>query len=152
VKTTIRIRVGAPPERIYELARDVSRWDELLPHYRRVLVQARKDGRVLAQMVAVRRFGRVEVPVTWRAVQWSEGDDPQDLRLRFHHLRGVTRGMDVTWHIVPEGSGSRVTIEHEFERPLPLIGGEFVPRLVDRFFTRPIASRTLRAFKTLAEQ
>jgi ribosome-associated toxin RatA of RatAB toxin-antitoxin module len=152
MKTAIRIRVGAPPERIYELARDISRWVELLPHYRRVTVQGHRDGRVLAQMIAVRRFGPVEVPVTWRAVQWSESDDPQDLRLRFHHLRGVTRGMDVTWHIVPENKGCSVTIEHEFERPLPLIGGEFVPRLVDRLFTRPIASRTLRAFKMLAEQ
>jgi ribosome-associated toxin RatA of RatAB toxin-antitoxin module len=151
MKSAIRIRVAAPPRLFYELARDVPRWQELLPHYRRVLVQARRDGRILAQMVAVRRFGPLDVPVTWRAVHWSEDEDPLDLRLRFHHLRGVTGGMDVTWHIVPENEGCSVTIEHEFQRGLPLLGPEFLPRLVDRLFTRPIAGRTLRAFKALAE-
>jgi aromatase len=152
MKTSIAIRVAAPPERIFELARDVPRWAELLPHYRRVTVRGRRDGRILAQMVAIRRFGRVGVPVTWRAVQWSEGDDPSDLRLRFHHVRGVTRGMDVTWHIVGHGNESLVTIEHAFERGFPLLGQDVVPLLVDRLFTRAIAGRTLRAFKALAEQ
>jgi ribosome-associated toxin RatA of RatAB toxin-antitoxin module len=152
VKTAIRIRVAAPPQRVFELARDVTRWAELLPHYRRVVVQGRRDGRILAQMVAIRRFGPLDIPVTWRAVQWTEDSDPRDLRLRFHHLRGVTRGMDVTWHIVPDRDGSRVTIEHDFQRGIPLLGQEFLPRLVDRLFTRPIAGRTLRAFKALAER
>jgi ribosome-associated toxin RatA of RatAB toxin-antitoxin module len=152
MKSAIRIRVAAPPERIFELARDVPRWPELLPHYRRVIVRARRDGRILAQMVAVRRFGAIDVPVTWRAVQWSESDDPHDLRLRFQHVRGVTRGMDVTWHIVGQGDETLVTIEHVFERGLPLLGQDVVPRFVDRFFTRPIAGRTLRTFKELAER
>jgi ribosome-associated toxin RatA of RatAB toxin-antitoxin module len=145
------LSVAAPPARVFELARDVTRWPQLLPHYRRVSVQARRGGRLIAQMVAVRSIGRVDIPVTWRAEQWSEDADPDDLRLRFRHIRGVTRGMDVTWHIRPEPAGSRVTIAHEFSRRLPLVGAEAVPYLVDRFFTRPIAGRTLRTFKSLAE-
>ena len=151
MKSAIAVRVAAAPERVFDLARDVARWPQLLPHYRQVAVHRRGGGRTLAQMVAVRPFGPIALPVTWRAEQWAEPDDPRDRRLRFRHVRGVTSGMDVTWHIVPDGAGTRVTIEHEFRRPLPLLGDEFLPRLVDRFFTRPIAGRTLRTFKALAE-
>ncbi len=151
MKTSIDIRVAAPPERVFALARDVARWPEILPHYRRVAVQARRGRRIVAQMVALRPIGPIGIPVTWRAEQWVEPDDPMELRLRFRHLRGVTRGMDVTWRIVPEGEGSRITLEHDFRRPLPLLGEEFLPRFVDRYFTRPIAGRTLRTFKALAE-
>lgn len=151
----IDIRIAAPASTVFALARDVARWAELLPHYRRVTVRGRRGDRVLAQMVAERRFNRLgglAVPVTWRAICWPEGDDPDDLRLRFRHVRGVTRGMDVTWHIRPDGDGGcTVTIEHEFRRPLPLVSDDLVPRFVDRWFTTAIAGRTLRRFRTLAQ-
>jgi ribosome-associated toxin RatA of RatAB toxin-antitoxin module len=149
--TEVGLDVAAPPERFFALARDVSRWPELLPHYRTVRVEARRGDRLLARMVAVRPFGPIPVPVSWRAEHWSESSDPDDLRLRFRHVRGVTRGMDVTWHIRRLPQGSRVTIEHEFRRPLPMVGPDVLPALVDRFFVRPIATRTLRTFKALAE-
>jgi len=151
--SAIDIRIAAPAAEVFRLARDVERWAELLPHYRRVTVRARRGDRVLAQMVAERRFGRLTIPVTWRAVYWPEGEEPADLRLRFRHVRGVTRGMDVTWHIRPDASGGcLVTIEHAFQRPLPLLGPDTLPRFVDRWFTRAIAGRTLRRFRALAER
>lgn len=151
MRSAISIAVAAPPEVVYRLARDVSRWPELLPHYRSVSIEARKGSHVVARMVATRRFGPIALPVTWRAEQWPDGSDPKDLRLRFRHLRGVTRGMEVTWHIRPLGGGTLVTIDHDFVRPLPLLGEDFLPALVDRAFTRNIASRTLGRFKALAE-
>jgi aromatase len=151
MRTEIGIDVAAPPERILALCGDVAAWPRLLPHYRAVRVQHRDGGRLVAQMVAVRPIGPLGIPVTWRAEQWAESSDPDDLRLRFRHVRGVTRGMDVTWHIRPTATGSRVTIEHEFRRALPLFGERFLPAFVDRFFTRPIAGRTLARFKQLAE-
>jgi hypothetical protein len=42
--------------------------------------------------------------------------------------------------------GTRVAIDHAFAPRLP-----FVAAVVDRFFTRPIAGRTLGTFKALAE-
>ena len=152
MRSTVGIHVAAAPAVVFGLARDVDRWPERLPHYRRVIVRGRRGDRVLAQMVAERRFWRIAVPVTWRAVCWPEGDDADDLRLRFRHVRGITRGMDVTWHIRPDGmGGSEVTIEHDFRRPLPLVGPDLLPRLVDRWFTTAIAGRTLRRFRRLAE-
>ena len=54
--------------------------------------------------------------------------------------------MDVTWRIEPDGDGAHVDIEHDFA---PRIPGLAV--VVDRFFTRPIAGRTLATFKAIAE-
>jgi ribosome-associated toxin RatA of RatAB toxin-antitoxin module len=151
MRSSIGIAVRATPERVFALAHDVSRWPELLPHYRQVVIERHVDGRVLARMVAVRWFGPLPVPVTWRAEQWSDPDDPAGPRLHFRHVRGVTRGMRVTWRITATPTGARIVIDHEFRRPLPLVGDELLPRMVDRWFTRPIASRTLRTFRDLAE-
>lgn len=150
--STIGIRIEAPSERVFALAGDISRWPGLLPHYQRVTVHGHRAGRLVAQMVAVRAFGPLPFPVTWRTEQWADASDPGDLRLRFLHLRGVTKGMDVTWHIRARAGGSDVTIEHEFQRKIPLIGKRLLPAFVDRFFTRPIAGRTLATFKRLAER
>jgi ribosome-associated toxin RatA of RatAB toxin-antitoxin module len=151
MRRQIGIDIDADPATIFELARDVARWPDLLPHYRKVTIHSRVSDRVLATMVAMRPLGRLSIPVAWRSVQWSDASDAADLQLRFIHVRGATRGMDVTWHIRPTERGSRVTIEHEFRRPLPLVGSELFPTLVDRLFVGPIATRTLATFKGLAE-
>ena len=152
----IGIRIAAPPDLVFALAHDVERWADLLPHYTRsVAVERRSDGSVIADFIARRPFVSVlglGLPVTWRSRTWSE---PASRRLRFVHVAGATRGMDVTWRIEPsEGGGDgdegrdacAVTIEHDFAPRLPGFAA-----FVDRFFTRPIASRTLATFKALAE-
>jgi len=144
--SSLSVEVGAPPELVLRLARDVERWALLLPHYSRSrLVRDEGDGRLVdfiarRPLVGVLGLG---VPVAWRARTWSE---PGALQLRFIHVAGVTRGMDVTWRIEPAGPGTRVTIDHRFRPRAPGLA-----RFVDRFFTRPIASRTLATFKALAE-
>ena len=151
MRTTIGIDVAAPAGKVFALARDVSGWPALLPHYRKVTIHSRNGDRVVATMAATRPLGPVGVPVSWRSECWSDDRDAADLRLRFVHLAGATRGMDVTWHIRPTRTGSRVTIQHEFSRPLPLLGADLLPRLIDRLFVRAIAGRTLATFKALAE-
>ena len=147
MRSTIAIDVAAPPDLVFDLARDVERWPRLLPHYVDVRVLARPgDGSVVARMVARRPLIDVlglGLPVAWRARTWSE---PEAMRLRFAHRGGATAGMDVTWRIEPTPGGCRVSIDHDF-RP------RFGPwaAIVDRAFTRPIATRTLATFKALAE-
>ena len=102
-------------------------------------------------MSATRTLGPLGLPVRWRTANWSDVSDPSQLRLRFRHLSGPTRGMDVTWRIEPLGAGSRISIEHEFNRRLPVLGWEPYPAFIDRFFVRPIAGRTAARFKALAE-
>jgi ribosome-associated toxin RatA of RatAB toxin-antitoxin module len=151
MNSVLYIDVHAPPKRVFVLAADIARWPELLPHYRKVTVLSRSGRQVTAQMMAVRRFGPLPVPVTWRAEQWPDDSRPNDLRLHFRHVRGATRGMEVTWRIRPHGEGSRISIEHSFRRPLPLLGPDLMPSVINRLFIRPIASLTLRTFKALAE-
>ena len=147
MRSSIGIDIAAPPELVYRLARDVTRWERLLPHYSRsVAVHEEADGRRVCDFVARRSFVPVlglGVPVTWRSRTWHE---PASRRLRFVHVAGATKGMDVTWTIEPAGGGTRVEIEHDFR---PRVAG--FAAFVDRAFTRPIAGRTLATFRALAE-
>ena len=145
--SAIAIDVVAPPAVVFGLARDVRRWPALLPHYVAVEpVGLPRKGVVMARMVARRPLVPLlglGFPVAWRALSWSE---PDALRLRFRHTGGATHGMDVTWRIEPTADGCRVTIDHRFSpRVAPWAW------FVDRLFTRPIATRTLAAFKAIAE-
>jgi ribosome-associated toxin RatA of RatAB toxin-antitoxin module len=150
MRSTIAMEIEAPPDLVFRLARDVERWDRLLPHYvRSRAVERRADGSLVVAFVARRPIGSLGtllglgLPVTWRARTWA---DPDARRLRFVHLACATRGMDVTWRIEPTEAGSRVSIEHEFRPRLP-----FFAAFVDRLFTRAIAGRTLATFRALAE-
>jgi len=147
VRSALSIDVDAPASLVFELARDVRRWPELLPHYRDVRVLERHDdGSMTARMLAIRTIVPAigyGIPVAWRARVWG---DPTTLGLRFRHLGGATNGMDVSWRIEPGGDGCRVTIEHLFEPSVPAWA-----TFVDRAFVRPIAGRTLATFKSIAE-
>ncbi|MGH2476802.1 MAG: type II toxin-antitoxin system RatA family toxin [Candidatus Limnocylindrales bacterium] len=147
--TEIAVDIAAPPASVFLLAHDVERWSTLLPHYTRSsAVERLADGRLVADFVARRPLIAVlglGLPVAWRSRTWH---DPTTRRLHFRHVAGATKGMEVTWRIEPgaDGMGSRVTIEHDFRPRLPGFAA-----FVDRFFTRPIAGRTLATFKALAE-
>jgi hypothetical protein len=148
VRSAIGIDVAAPPELVFRLARDVEGWPDLLPHYVRADRSGDPDGagRVLVRFVARRSLVPLlglGLPVAWRSWTWN---DPSACQLRVLHRGGATNGMDVTWRIEPTDGGCRVTIEHVFA---PRLSGWAA--LIDRWFTRPIAGRTLATFKTIAE-
>ena len=148
MRSDIGIDVAAPAELVFRLARDVERWPDLLPHYERADRSGEADarGRVLVRFVARRPLVPVlglALPVVWRSWTWN---DPTTCRMRFLHRGGATNGMDVTWRIESSDGGSRVTIEHVFAPRLPGWAA-----FIDRFFTRPIAGRTLASFKAIAE-
>jgi hypothetical protein len=149
VHSTISIDVAASPDLVFAIARDVERWERLLPHYAQSRARGRlPDGHLLVDFIARRPLVGLlglGLPVTWRAQTWSE---PATRRLRFLHVAGATSGMDVTWRIEPGpgGRGARVAIEHDFRPAIP-----FFAAFVDRFFTRPIAGRTLGTFRAIAE-
>ena len=147
MRSSIAVDVRAPARLVFELARDVERWPDLLPHYRTVHVLDRHDDEsVTARMVAIRPLLRrlgYGIPVTWRA---RVRGDPAGPGLSFRHLGGATDGMAVTWGFEPNDDGCRVTIEHVFEPRFPGWA-----TFVDSLFVRPIAGRTLASFKAIAE-
>jgi len=144
VRSEASIWIAAPPERVFPLVADLSRWPERLPHYRYVRVLARENGTVRAAMSA----RRGPIPVFWEALQTA---DPRRREIRFRHVRGVTRGMEVLWTLTPERGGTLARIVHDLELRWPLIGRFLAERIVGPQFIDPIAGKTLRRFKALAE-
>ena len=145
--STITIDVAAPPELVFRLARDVTRWEGLLPHYARSrLVREVADGALLVDFVARRslvRHARPGLPVAWRARTWSEAEQ---LRLRFVHVAGRDEGHGRDLADRPDRVGGQRGDRPRLPARLPGYGS-----FIDHGFTRPIAGRTLATFKALAE-
>lgn len=138
------IWIDAPPERVFPLVADLSRWAERLPHYRYIRILARENGATRAAMSA----RRGPIPVFWEAVQTP---DPVSREIRFLHVRGVTRGMNVHWTLKPERGGTRARITHDLDLRWPWIGRLLAEHVIAPRFIEPIAAQTLRRFKALAE-
>lgn len=138
------IWIEATPDEIFDLVADVTRWPILLPHYRSVRVIG-DDGR--SQRIKMAAW-RGLIPVSWTSLYEP---DRGAHRLWFKHVRGVTRGMRVGWRLAAANGGADVTIEHDFMPPWPLISRP-AAWFICRFFVQPIAGKTLRRFKALAEQ
>jgi hypothetical protein len=159
MRATIAIDVASPPDLVFGIARDVTRWASILPHYALSRPIARHDDGSVTCLFVARRpiipWLGLGVPVAWRSRTWS---DPTTRQLRFRHVGGVTRGMDVTWRIEPnDRGGTHVEIVHVFSRGPKVrsrgrsAGVEAVPVIIERFFVRPIAGRTLATIRSLAE-
>lgn len=141
--------IAAPPERVFALAAEVERWPDILPHYRWVrMLEHRVDGGIV-EMAANRPFGPLDWPTWWKSEMWVV---PERREVRYRHVAGVTRGMDVLWSVEPEGTGTRATIVHEWTGPSwPLIGGIAANLVIGPIFVSGIASRTLAGIRRAAE-
>ena len=129
---------------MYELVSDLSRWNERLPHYRYVRILDQKGGATRAAMSA----RRGAIPVFWEAIQTI---DPETPAIHFHHVRGITRGMEVVWSFVPERGGTRAQVDHELTFRLPVLGDWLAERVIAREFIEPIVAKTLACFRDIAE-
>ena len=144
-------------ETIFQLAADVARWPDHLPHYRYVRFEAR-DGRGggMVEMSANRPFGMVDWPTWWTsrmAVAAPDSRAPDAPWIRFHHVRGITKGMDVEWSFRPAGEATLVRIVHVWNGPRwPLIGGMAATAVIGPIFVHGIASRTLAGLAATAER
>jgi ribosome-associated toxin RatA of RatAB toxin-antitoxin module len=154
MRTTNQIEIRADLERIFKLASHVEDWGRVLPHYRYVKVLHREANRKWVRMSAWRDF----IPVTWTAVQTVEaGEDGRPGRIRFHHIKGLVRGMDVEWWFVPRQDRGDVLvgITHNLARPpfpTSILSPKLVEAVVGRGFVGYIAGKTLRQIKLLAEE
>lgn len=141
MRTVDQLRIAANPERVFEAASDVERWPDILAHYRWVkMLEHRRDGGVV-EMSANRPFGPLNWPTWWVSEMWI---DPPRREVRYRHIRGITRGMDVVWSVEPDGDGTRATIVHEWSGPSwPLIRKPAAEWVIGPVFVHGIASRTL---------
>ncbi|MGI8496599.1 MAG: SRPBCC family protein [Gemmatimonadaceae bacterium] len=143
--------VGAPVHVIFDLARDVEQWPARLPHYRWVRFRERTaDGGGVVEMAAWRPFGRLRWPTWWLSDMAVDDARPA---VRFQHIGGITRGMDVEWSFERRGTGTAVRIVHVWDGPRwPVIGGPAATILIGPVFIHGIASRTLAGLAVAAER
>src|SRR5262249_30874615 len=140
-----------PFSRVFAAASSVARWPSILPHYRWVRVL--DDG--LVEMAAWLPFARglLKYPTWW--VSEMTIDRPAG-EIRYRHVRGVTKGMEVTWRLVEDGGGSaddiHVEVVHTWEGPRwPLIGKLAANLVIGPIFIHGIATRTLAGIKRYSE-
>ncbi len=149
MRSRVGIVIRAPYDRIFALAEEVERWPQRLPHYRYV--------RAVPDPAGERRFAmgarNGPIPVRWEAIQRPL---PEERRIEFVHVGGLTRGMRVAWEFAPvaniAGEAWNVSIHHELDLGWPLIGGLVADRIIGPQFIDAIAGRTLRTIRDLAER
>jgi ribosome-associated toxin RatA of RatAB toxin-antitoxin module len=144
MRTVNSIQIHARLEDIFRLAAEIERWPYLLPHYRWVRTIRRSGDTSLVEMAAKRGW----IPVKWTSVRQCA---PQERRIYYKHVEGATTGMSVEWSFTPVDGGIDVTILHELTLTRPVIASRLGKWIVGRFFVEPIADRTLRHIKALAE-
>lgn len=146
MQTANSVDMAGDLHRIVALAGDVERWPVILPHYRWVTLLDGGGDHKTVEMAA--RRGRI--PVKWRAIQTIEraGDTPV---IRYHHIGGVTKGMDVAWTFAPGPGVIRVRIDHDFAPRWPLVGRPIADHIIGPHFVAAIAGKTLETIKAIVE-
>jgi ribosome-associated toxin RatA of RatAB toxin-antitoxin module len=133
---------------IFELARDVERWPDHLAHYRFVRFrEGDSESGGTVEMSANRPFeparGSVQLkwPTWWLSLMQVDRAKPS---IRFRHIGGITKGMEVEWTFTPHSSGCLVRIEHVWKGPgVGPLGVAVAKYLIGPLFVHGIASRTL---------
>jgi ribosome-associated toxin RatA of RatAB toxin-antitoxin module len=149
LQTESRISISAPPETVFTLAADVARWPEFLSHYRYVhILDQVGDGPFPPRRRVRMGACRGRIPVWWTAAQVLH---PWDFRIHYHHVAGLTRGMDVEWRIEPRDGICQVTILHRLISARPWLRWPLAEWVVGTFFVQHIAQRTLQGIKVAAE-
>ena len=143
--TENRITIHGDINRIFAVASAVNAWPQLLPHYRWVKILADTGVERLVEMAA----HRDGFPVWWTARQRL---DPAQHQIHFTHVRGISRGMEVTWFLEADGPLVHVRIVHDLALPWPLIGGFVGHYIIGKLFVHNIASKTLRTIKQHIEK
>lgn len=113
-ETANEILIRGDPDHVYALASAVEEWPTFLPHYRWVRVYEREGNRRTVEMAA----WRTGIPIRWLSHQWLW---PEERRITFRHIGGLSRGMEVEWRIeLHEATGDRrqATVAPRSRRPL----------------------------------
>lgn len=148
MQTVNEIEMACPVTRAFDLARQVEHWPAVLPHYRWVRFhRGGPDGGGVVEMAARRRFGALSWPVWWVSEMEVDAGAPA---VRYRHVQGITRGMEVEWQFAPGAGSTTVRIVHRWERPR--LGAWAAREVVGPFFVHHIAGQTLTWLKHRAEE
>jgi hypothetical protein len=148
--------VRAPVSTVFDLVSRVEGWPSHLRHYRYVRFrEQRADGGGLVEMSAYRPFQvartlRINWPTWWLS---EMAVDHQKPAIRFRHVGGITKGMDVEWTFFHASGGTHVRIVHSWDGPgIPVVGALAARLVIGPVFVHGIASRTLAGMAAAAER
>lgn len=150
--------VRAPVKVVFDIVSKVEEWPAHLAHYRYVRFRERaSDGGGLVEMSAYRPFGPavggsalVNWPTWWLSMMSVDRSAPS---IRFRHVGGITKGMEVEWSFNPGTNGTRVRIVHSWDGPRwPVVGVWAATFVIGPVFVHGIASRTLAGLAKVAER
>ena len=143
--------VRAPVASTFNVVKNVELWPALLSHYRFVRFRSRTaDGGGIVEMSANRPFGLANWPTWWLS---EMSVDEQRPAVRFRHIGGITKAMDVEWSFTPIEGGTHVRLLHVWDGPQwPLIGVFAANAVIGPVFIHGIASRTLEGLAREAER
>jgi hypothetical protein len=146
--------VRAPADVIFRIARDVERWPAHLTHYRFVIFRERAgDGGGIVEMSANRPFGLFSWPTWWLSEMQVIDEAGAPPAIRFRHIGGITKGMDVEWRFFSRDGGTQVELVHAWDGPRwPAIGVFAATTIIGPVFVHGIAARTLAGLTAAAER
>ncbi len=98
---TAVIRVGAPPDVVWEVLGDFERYQEFMPRLRRSRVRRRKGTAVIVDL-------EIEAPVRniKYAMEYEPCESERKMDVRWHS--GDLRGTFGEWRLVPSGKGTTI--------------------------------------------
>lgn len=146
--------VRAPAGLMFQLARQVEEWPAHLRHYRFVRYRERaSDGGGIVEMAANRPFGPLNWPTWWLSEMQVVDAPGATPAIRFRHIGGITRGMDVEWRFESRDGGTQVELVHAWDGPRwPLVGVFAAVTVIGPVFVHGIAARTLAGLMRIAER
>lgn len=142
----------APPELCFQIVREIERWPEFLRHYRRVRYLRRNapgngEVEIAAWYILI---GPICIPTRWTAEFES---DESNLTLNLRHLDGITRGLRITWEILPADVDTKLRITHAWDDDgWPLVGSLARTRIAAPFLFGASARRTLTGIAIEAQR
>ena len=111
--------IGAPPDVVYSIARDVERFPDFMPDVQRInVLEVSPDGRrQVVEWVGL-------IPSFRLTVKWTEEDlwDDVERTCHFRQVKGDFTEYGGSWRFAEEGSGTRFESEVRYELEIPTIG------------------------------
>ena len=146
--------VRAPLDLTFRIVASVEEWPAHLRHYRFVRFRERADdGGGIVEMSANRPFGLFNWPTWWLSEMQVVDATGAAPAIRFRHIGGITKGMDVEWRFESRNGGTQVTLVHAWDGPRwPLIGVFAATTVIGPVFVHGIATRTLAGLTRVVER
>ena len=125
--------IGSAPNLVYNIAKDVERYPEVLPDLDSVTILS-DDGN---GSVTSKWQGSISVGPLTRQISWTEIDiwDDANLTCRFDLVEGDMKKYSGLWTFTPADGGCKVDLAVDFELGIPVLG-PLVNRIVDQLMQR----------------